>query len=386
MPDYIGLYYPYITFPDAWSKLAALYWDKLGRIVPQSYIHHDSDTIQRLQGELGLFEDFPPSRSDTFKIGELFDNFLTQKGDQLIRHYSVLSQDLDLEYIYCGEKMAYRLSHTLVDMGLAVRRQRSTTENDFDRIWMHPKLVFIYMEALAAEMASVRNLHPVTDNVRDHIIMGEYTLERLTQALLEADDNQPHLARATPTIHELERQMAAIAIQSVLPRDIASVPVEKIIQLRRKHGTELTAFQARIHELVTQLDTIQQIDDPRALNAHLEVAYERELKPQLEDLKHCMNSLAIETVTGVLNIKVALPPFLATAGSALHLAPFPPEIAGATAVACSIFPVFQKKRDEIHHRVHTSPAAYLLYAQEGLTPTNLVSQVVQATRRMLLGV
>ena len=29
----IGLYYPYINFrSDAWVKLAALYWDKLGRI------------------------------------------------------------------------------------------------------------------------------------------------------------------------------------------------------------------------------------------------------------------------------------------------------------------------------------------------------------------
>ncbi len=58
MPDYIGLYYPHITFPsDAWVKLAAFYWDKLGRIVPPGYQHRDSDTVQRLQGELGFVED-----------------------------------------------------------------------------------------------------------------------------------------------------------------------------------------------------------------------------------------------------------------------------------------------------------------------------------------
>ena len=52
MPDYIGSYYPLIHFPhDSWIKLAAIYWDKLGRIVPVDYPLHDSDTVQKLQGE-----------------------------------------------------------------------------------------------------------------------------------------------------------------------------------------------------------------------------------------------------------------------------------------------------------------------------------------------
>lgn len=387
MPDYIGLYYPRIAFPsDAWVKLAALYWDKLGRIVPPDYVHDDSNVIQQLQGELGLIEDFAPSRSDTYNVGRMFDDLLRSKGDRLVKYYSVLSHNSDLLNIYCGEKIAHSLTHTLLDMGLAVRWKKNGSANDFEQIWMHPKLAFIYIEALAAYMASTRNLQPVTDNVRDHVVMGEYTLERLAQALLEADDGQPHLAGNTPTAQEVERQMAAIAFQSIFLQDIASVPVKKIIQLRQKHRIELTTFQTHIHELVTQLDTIQQIDDSRALKAHLEVAYQRELKPQLDDLKKCMKSLAIETVPGVLNIKVALPPLLATAGTALHLAPVSPEIAGVTAIACSIFPIFQQKRTEVREKVQKSPVAYLLYAQEGLTPMNLVSQVAQTTRHMLFGV
>ncbi len=179
--------------------------------------------------------------------------------------------------------------------------------------------------------------------------------------------------------------MAAIALQSVLPQDVANVPIVKIIQLRQKHRAELTAFQTYIHDFTANLDTIQQIDDPRAINAHLETAYQRELKPLLDDLKKCLKSLAIETVMGVLNIKVALPPMLTSTGAALHLVPISPEVAGATAVACSVFPVIQKKRAEIRERVRISPAAYLLYTQEGLTPTNSVSQVVRTTRQMLFG-
>src|SRR5258708_12064163 len=100
-----------------------------------------------------------------------------------------------------------------------------------------------------------------------------------------------------------------------------------------------------------------------------------------------MKWLGIETVVGVLNVKAALLPLLASAETSLHLlTSIPPEVAGATAIACSIFPVFQKKRAEIHEKVHASPAAYLLYAQEGLTPANIVFQVRQTTRRMLFGV
>jgi hypothetical protein len=389
MPDYIGLYYPHLTFPsDAWIKLAAIYWDRLGRIVPSGFEPQDSDTVQRLKGELGFVENFEPAMDDTLEVGELFFHMLLRYQEQLRRHYSVLSQDSELEYIYSDRKMAPMLSHALLAAGLAVQR----TEVEDRRGWraqvgMHPRLAFVYMEALAEQMALSRGLRPVTDNVRDHVAMGEYTLERLAQALLEADDRQPHLVGAAPTADEIERHMASIALQSVLPKNIARVPIEKIIKLRKKHHTELTAFQTHIHEFVAKLDTIQQINDPQALKAHLEVAYERELKPQLDDLKRCMKSLAIETVIGVFNVKTALPPLLASAGTSLHLlSSLPLEVTIPVAVAWSIFPVYQKKREKIYEKVHASPVAYLLYAQETLTPTMVVSQERQTTRHMLFGV
>ncbi|MBV9689190.1 MAG: hypothetical protein JO202_05695 [Ktedonobacteraceae bacterium] len=384
MPDYIGLYYPLIHFPhDSWIKLAALYWDKLGRIVPVDYPLNDSDTVQRLQGELGFIENFIPNEFDTNGVAREFDKLLDQYGDKLKRYYSLPSQESKLGYIYAKDKVAMILEKRLVGMGFAAHMTRS--RGRFYQLEMHPKLVSVYMEALSVHMASTRGLQPVTHNIRDHVLMGEFTLERLAQGLLEADDGQLHLVGSSPTPLETEKLMATIALQSVLPQDIANIPIAKIIQLRQKHRTELTAFQTRIHEFTAKLDTIQQINDPRAIKAHLETAYQRELKPQLDDLKRCMKSLAIETVAGVLNVKVALPPLLASAGAALHLAPISPEVAGATAVACSVFPVFQKKRAEIRERVRTSPVAYLLYTQEGLVPTNVVAQVVRTTRQMLFG-
>jgi hypothetical protein len=84
MPDYIGLYYPNIAFPsDDWVKLAALYWDKLGRIVPSAYKHQDSDTVQRLKGELNFIEDFEPSSGEIEVVGGMFNRLLDLYGRQL---------------------------------------------------------------------------------------------------------------------------------------------------------------------------------------------------------------------------------------------------------------------------------------------------------------
>jgi hypothetical protein len=64
----LGLYYPFIQFrSDAWLKLAALYWDQVGRIVPPGYAVRDSETVRRLQGELDFVADLPPS--DTAWMG-----------------------------------------------------------------------------------------------------------------------------------------------------------------------------------------------------------------------------------------------------------------------------------------------------------------------------
>src|SRR5512141_1030928 len=52
MDSYFGLFFPYFDFPsDGWVKLAALYWDKLYRIVPYEVETNDTTTIKLLSNE-----------------------------------------------------------------------------------------------------------------------------------------------------------------------------------------------------------------------------------------------------------------------------------------------------------------------------------------------
>ncbi len=86
----IGLYYPFIHFKnESGLKLSALYWDKMGRIVPREYATHDSETVKQLAGELVLIENFAPSYYDTMQAGEKFLALLQQHGKELRARYAV---------------------------------------------------------------------------------------------------------------------------------------------------------------------------------------------------------------------------------------------------------------------------------------------------------
>jgi Family of unknown function (DUF6236) len=388
MADHIGLYYPFSEFKDdSWVKLAALYWDKLGRIAPGGYHSpRDSETVQQLTEELGFIRNFHPGKKEMDAVGNMFLEVLNKHGHELTKHYGISSANLQDIYSLphsmppiFSEKLGGVARLNFIQKGLAIPVDNGSHQ-------MHPKLAFVYLEVLAEQMASNRQIHPVVDSTLSHLAVSGYTVERLTQALLVSNDLRPHLVDPHVQSDEIEVKMATIALQTVLPHDLAQVPTKKIIKFRNKYRDEMTVFQDYIHGLVNDLGNFQGIDDPKALEAHLETTYERVLKPQLSDLKKCLKSLGIDTVMGAMNIRVVIPPLFASTGSLLHLAPLNPLVVGAGAIAFSLFPVIQKKQTETKQIVRSSPAAYLLYLQEGLMPANLVSQVTRTARQMIFRV
>jgi hypothetical protein len=86
----LGLYYPFIQFrDDSWLKLAALYWDRIGRIVPPGYELQDSDTVLRLQGELGFVANLAPSYAAMDGVSREFLELLADRGPELSDLYGI---------------------------------------------------------------------------------------------------------------------------------------------------------------------------------------------------------------------------------------------------------------------------------------------------------
>jgi Family of unknown function (DUF6236) len=480
MKNYVGLYYPFMEFnDDNWVKLAALYWERLGRIVPKGYRpSHDSDTVKLLADELGFVENASPSSRDEVIVSRMFIEVLTKHEQKLVEMYGIklgsstavkpkaplsadetrkIEEELYEEYLqenvqellkyeempqllvqmlrpkfdpklvsvfeakqlikkiknHANDPMAQnrileqsKLGHVDSARSKAQKQaesylQASLSEIDYDghllyaplswesekRILVHPKLAFIYVEALADVMASDRKFDLVTSDLLSHVATSGYTVERLTQALLSDERSQPLLAPLQPQTGEIEQHLAAVALRSVIPRNLSDIPTKKIVEIRKKYRDEMIAFQNAIHALSEDRKDINDINDFEAFKMQIEIIYERELKPELNNFKKILNSLGIDTITSAMNIQVALPPLLAstlTAGGAyFHLSPLNPIVLGGGAIACSVFPVIRKMQEEGKQKVCSSPMSYLFYVQEQLEPTNIVKSISRQARKML---
>ena len=84
-----GLYYPYFHFRhDRWLKVAALYWPKMVRIVPNSYQTRDSETVRALAGNFII--SIPPGRS-VDSIAPRFTDLIANYNYELRERYSATS-------------------------------------------------------------------------------------------------------------------------------------------------------------------------------------------------------------------------------------------------------------------------------------------------------
>jgi hypothetical protein len=382
MTSYIGLYYPFIHFKDeAWLKLAALYWDKMARIVPQGLTVHDSDTVKQLAEELDFIKNYSPAE-EMYAVGGKFLKLLEQHESALRTRYNVLQRDqwpdvrdhvtlpLDphegnpkLAYIF-DEKMSSELRSAFVETRLAL-------PDSSGWVGMHPKLVDTYMTALAEEMAYRRMLHPLTDETLDHLTIVGWTVERLAQALLDV----PMLHGPALTENEIEAHLAMVSLQLVIPKGIANVPIKKIITLRQQYGDELVRLQDSLHTFASTQEQLKGIENLQALRDHLEIEYTKKLRRELEDLKKQLRWLKIETITGAMNTSFEIPKVVVSAAALVGITALNPLVAASGAVAFAVLKFVGDKYKQNEKARQASPAAYLLRLERGLKPKELLSRV-----------
>lgn len=126
-------------------------------------------------------------------------------------------------------------------------------------------------------------------------------LKRLGQKLLErGPDPQGEWREA-----EIRAAFLHIAFRAaLLPRDVTSVPVDKIIQFRLDHETALRAFYDHLAALETDLRRIARIESPEAVQVHLNRLYRTETKPRLHELQQRLRMRRIDSVLGTLQFKL----------------------------------------------------------------------------------
>jgi hypothetical protein len=391
MTSYVGLYYPFIHFRDeAWLKLTCLYWDRMGRIVPQDYRLRDSNTVWALK-DGGFVRDYDPGGAQDH-AAPAFQELLAAHGTQLRQRYGLhLAESWPddpatvgwrsahfgspkLAHVF-GEKVQPAFVEQLVELDLAVRGGRR------DPYWigMHPKLATLYMLALADAMARRRGAHPITDDTLSHLAVGGFTMERLAEVLLD-DVIQPQ----PPSNQEMEQLAAGLVLQVAVPVDLDQIPAGRLVAFRDKYAAERAAFQQQIEAVARSLNEAD-VTDPEALRDHVQAQYDKTLRPQLADLRRRLRDANIESVMGLMNLKTLLPSgMLAYGGSAAG--GLAGTALGGTGVALAVWRVLHTRSQARRAAAGKAPAsAYLYHLGTDLQPADLASRIHHLSHRFLPG-
>jgi hypothetical protein len=211
--------------------------------------------------------------------------------------------------------------------------------------------------------------------------MSGFTIERLAQALLD----NVKLVDAKANEHEIESLAASVALQTVLPKDINGLSVDKILEFREKYPSERGAFQKSVREFLKPREWLNKIKDQKTLLERLQSEYEKSFKPKLEDLHEKLNDLQISTVTGCLNAKMILPPLAPKAAAAMGIG-IDPITAAALGFAWVTIPIWRDKRKAMREALRAADVAYLYRVEADLKPQTLATWIKSATTKFFFRV
>jgi hypothetical protein len=350
--------------------------------------------VKQLRDELGFIENVAPG-DEAKSLGQTFVQLLRKHGGSLQTRYGVAHapdwpadphtqelapQGTDPKFAYIFyEKIWDELKDALEQTGLALPGGRG---GDLRWVGVHPKMADIYMTALAEEIARNRGYYPVTDETLDHLTVTGCTVERLAQALLD-DVNIIGPARTT---EERERQMVRIALQSVVPENIESVPTQNIVKVRKQHIDEFVGFQEYIHKLVKDLAEPEGIQDNEQFERHLAMAFSKNIEPKLDELREALGQAGIRSALGAMNISTALPSIVGLATEVIGLPVPASPIVTVAGIAFGLTKVLLDHRKATTDAMSKSPVAWLMRLERDLPPDNLLSWIVHDIREFFSGI
>jgi hypothetical protein len=389
-----ALYFPYMRFRnDAWVKAAALYWPSIARIVPRGVTIDvpDSVTVYKLRDELNFVIDVDPGPASAV-ASAVFAAFLERYGEEVRTVFSERIRDKSFLGAICAQS-ELAITHGSSVGKSRIREQLMDTHrgdvvgdvlSDLAHIrgdWIYmidDRLTTVYLAVLTSYVAKANRLIPTTDDPAAQLATGASTVEHIAEFLLNVRLSAANESRSKGP-HAAER-IAILAISTAVPKDLSSVPVEKIIKARKRYASEFDAFQAEVHAAARELKHLGSDANPTVLDAYLRDQVEARFARTKQELDRALRGLKIETAEAIISARLELPAVLATAGVTLDQ-PVVTAVGGAVAV----FTVGVAARRRRAKKLTPSPASYLLHVAKDVRPSSTISQAAAAIRRVGFG-
>lgn len=381
----IGLYYPYINFRDQrWLKTAALYWPQMARIVPANFPVTDSHVTRHLAEELDFIVSVEPTWP-ALSISSVFLDVIAHHADDLRHRYGVAgehrgdgaaseAQPRRWAYLHQAE-MAPDVRGALFGTGLAVpaRGTRFAEPGVDEWVGMDPDLAWVYKCALSEEIARQGEFVPTTDQASAHAASPTHgwDAERVADLLLDRASH-PREPRDAPS-RDLTDMVGMLAVRIVLPEDLDAVPVEKIVEVRRRHKEEFDNFNREVTATAADLrEYLSNVTLPASIDRYVSLEVERRFAHPLEELRRAMRGLGIDTAFSAANLKFTLPAALTGMASEAYVGPL---VSSATGVTFALVGLTRTATGTHQALRASSPTAYLLSVQKGLETRSLVRRI-----------
>ncbi len=284
-----ALYYPTIDIEDGWAKSAALFWDNIQTIVPDSMrVPYDGRVTQILFDEGILTPHFVnPDYHIVNSLAKDVNNFLeTNEGfDLLIKGGNNAIHD---EKLPRGVNEFLRIHPgKLPDM---IRDLLDEHISDESWIMMDNRFTSYYMTLLANKICEHERLVLLTDNTLASNLTDKSRLDNQRKVLprgghWRSDD------RENSTLNLSQGLLSNLILKGI--RFSPDSKTEKILKFKKNHQDELGLFRNTLEKLVSDIPD----DLPfETLQRNVEDIYINEFKPAYHNFQKALDGFGLKWV------------------------------------------------------------------------------------------
>jgi hypothetical protein len=241
-----------------------------------------------------------------------------------------------------------------------------------DRTWllMHKALVSTYSSMLAEDFAAANKLQPTTDQNDAFCVANDWSSDQLAAFLLAGAKD---IGRVSST--GMAEVLGFLALDLVIPANIDSVPLEKLIEIRRRYGSEFFAFGSEIHKVAAELANLPRFRDQSILNSYAKDLIGTRFANPLKELSKQMRGLKLDVTTMAVNVRTELPAGTGVAAGAMLLGH--PAIAGGTAATIGLLVMRRGIRQRRASILSLDPAvSFLLHTSQTLNSRGLLDRIL----------
>jgi hypothetical protein len=278
--------------------------------------------------------------------------------------------------------MSWGLAQRLTDAGLLMKRSyrwRRAADGkvlDISDLAMDRRLAAVYLAVLADVTARDNQMTPVTDQPMTLAATAGWTVDAMAGLLLGSDVEAP-----AGTGPDYSHAFALLALQTVVPGDLAKVPVERIIEARRRLQPALLRYREFLDSFVADLAEISQVPDPGVREAKFANRVESLFKAPIETMEHELGRLGLKPARAILSLQALAPP--AVLGLLANSAGLPPIVTSAGVAAGCLVGATSAALDQRKQVLASHPAGYLLGLRQELSTGDTVASIRTSIRRAI---